>query len=1157
MKNSRKLQSAIAIVLMIVTLFTFGGCDIIMEQLGIKDVLTITATYMGEPIEVGGTLDKKYIVVEATLLKGITHVETTYVVTNFQVSPFDSSTPGDKTLQVLYTELGMTVGCSVVVPVVKKAVPVSISATYTGKDIPINGTLDKSDFNVVVTYDNGTTKPADSFSISTIDTTSTGEKHVTITYGYVDSSAIKTFTTTVKVNVVATLVGISASFVGEPLQEGDTFTKDRLLVQEVYDDGTKVTITDFEISTVDTSTAGTKTVVVSYQKNGQTYTANAQFSVVEEPVVLTGISATFANDSFSVGDTLTTSDFTVTAVYSDSNTSVVTNFTITGDTTFTTSGNHTVTLSYTHEGVTKTCNVIFEVLPEPITFVGISATFVGQPIQEGETLTKDHFLVHELYSDDSKINVTNFTFNSVDTSTAGTKQVTITYQKDGQTYTAFVDVKVVAEPVVLTGITATFANSKFYVGDTLTTHDFVVSASYSDHHDGIVTNFTIIGETTFTTSGNHTVTLSYTHQDVTKTCDVTVVVLSKLTGITAQFTNSEFYVGDTLTADDFVVIATFVDEQAVSVADFSINGAKTFDTDGEHTTTISYTFQGITRTCSVTVQVLPVPVTLTSISATFNVAKFYVGDTLENSNFAVTATFSNGSKANILNFTITSPTTFTTSGNHTVTLSYTHEGVTKTCNVTINVLQELTLTGITAKATHSDFEVGEQLRLADFVVTAQFSNDSSFTVSDFTIVEPTGTLENAGQVEVELSYTFNGQTHNTTLYINVTEVQADVVNYGMHGILSKDGKSVKVANTAKVVDTTDLQIHFLELGNKYTGDSIYIKAGDTDILIDAGSRQNSATTIKNYINKYVTDGILEYVIATHADRDHIAGMVGNSTASGYNGILYSYKVKTLIQFPLTSKSKLTDSGNLSLYGNYLEAVEYAESKGANAYTALECWNSNNESTRFEQSINETGARRYYKLSSNVEMEILYNYYYENKTSDENDYSVCIMFNQYGENYDFNNPSNPENEKHVNHFLFTGDLEESGEEHLVQYNNLPEVVLYKAGHHGSKTSSTAELLSVIKPKVVCVCCCTGSNEYTPANENQFPTQLMIDRVAPYTDLVFATTIVSTNSAGYTSLNGNITLTCNNLGINITASNNVTLLKDTAWFKANRTCPTAWK
>ena len=34
----------------------------------------------------------------------------------------------------------------------------------------------------------------------------------------------------------------------------------------------------------------------------------------------------------------------------------------------------------------------------------------------------------------------------------------------------------------------------------------------------------------------------------------------------------------------------------------------------------------------------------------------------------------------------------------------------------------------------------------------------------------------------------------------------------------------------------DLSIHFMELGNEYAGDSIYIKAGETDILIDAGSR---------------------------------------------------------------------------------------------------------------------------------------------------------------------------------------------------------------------------------------------------------------------------------------------------------------------------------
>lgn len=93
----------------------------------------------------------------------------------------------------------------------------------------------------------------------------------------------------------------------------------------------------------------------------------------------------------------------------------------------------------------------------------------------------------------------------------------------------------------------------------------------------------------------------------------------------------------------------------------------------------------------------------------------------------------------------------------------------------------------------------------------------------------------------------------------------------------------------------DLQIHFMELGNNYTGDSIYIKAGETDILIDAGSRANSTDATSEYIDRYCTDGTLEYVIATHADQDHIAGFAGavprracsNATNAKRSSILHS------------------------------------------------------------------------------------------------------------------------------------------------------------------------------------------------------------------------------------------------------------------------------
>ena len=151
---------------------------------------------------------------------------------------------------------------------------------------------------------------------------------------------------------------------------------------------------------------------------------------------------------------------------------------------------------------------------------------------------------------------------------------------------------------------------------------------------------------------------------------------------------------------------------------------------------------------------------------------------------------------------------------------------------------------------------------------------------------------------------------------------------------SSDGES----SNEEVLSSEELSIHFLELGNKYTGDCTLIKVGDTEVLIDAGSRQSSATTIRSYVDTYCEDGVLEYVIATHADQDHIAGFVGTKSGAAYNGILYNYEIGTIVQFPKTGKSALTENGNASLFGKYLDAVEYAKGRGTAVYTALDCWN---------------------------------------------------------------------------------------------------------------------------------------------------------------------------------------------------------------------------
>lgn len=316
----------------------------------------------------------------------------------------------------------------------------------------------------------------------------------------------------------------------------------------------------------------------------------------------------------------------------------------------------------------------------------------------------------------------------------------------------------------------------------------------------------------------------------------------------------------------------------------------------------------------------------------------------------------------------------------------------------------------------------------------------------------------------------------------------------------------------------DLSIHFLEVGNKYTGDCTLIKVGDTEVLIDAGSRKGSAATIVPYIQQFCTDGILEYVIATHAHQDHIAGFVGTTKV---DGVFESFVCETIIDYTLSNST-----AGIRLEYEALRDAEVAA--GAKHYTVLECWN------------NENGASRSYTLGDGITMNFLYQKFYEESTSDENDYSVCMLLTQ-GEN----------------NYLFTGDLEKDGEASLVASNDLPKCVLYKGGHHGSPTSSTAALLSAINPDIVCVCCCCGSDEYTKNVANMFPSQAFVDRIAPYTDKVYVTTIVSDNEAGYESLNGNIVVYVENGELKMRCSNNTTLFKDTDWFKANRTLPDAWK
>ncbi|MCL2032731.1 MAG: MBL fold metallo-hydrolase [Methanomassiliicoccaceae archaeon] len=354
---------------------------------------------------------------------------------------------------------------------------------------------------------------------------------------------------------------------------------------------------------------------------------------------------------------------------------------------------------------------------------------------------------------------------------------------------------------------------------------------------------------------------------------------------------------------------------------------------------------------------------------------------------------------------------------------------------------------------------------------------------------------------------------------------------GGYVVLVEDGEHDHEETKVTVIEDNDLTIHFLELGNKYTGDCVYINYGEVDILIDAGSRTSSSETIIDYINEHIQDGKIEYVIATHAHQDHIAGFYSTKTSAGApltEGVLDAFEIGTIIDYSMTNSTSATRS-------NYENTRDGLVANGTEHYTALQCYKESKE-----------GAQRVYELGPGVTMEILYQRYYENKSSSENNYSVCIMITQNG-----------------NQYLFTGDLEKEGEDALVDYyqenhGGLGHCVLLKGGHHGSSTSSHPKLLEAITPEYVIICTCAGSSEYSSTIPNQFPTQQFIDRIAEYTDKVYITTLIVNYSGGvYEPFNGNVVFMMKDGEVTITCSGNDWVLKDSDWFKDNRAAPDAWK
>lgn len=295
----------------------------------------------------------------------------------------------------------------------------------------------------------------------------------------------------------------------------------------------------------------------------------------------------------------------------------------------------------------------------------------------------------------------------------------------------------------------------------------------------------------------------------------------------------------------------------------------------------------------------------------------------------------------------------------------------------------------------------------------------------------------------------------------------------------------------------ELKVTFLDLygnsNNQQIGDSIFIEYGNIDILIDAGEKASGSCTVVPFLLERVEDKKLKMIITTHADSDHLGGMVGLSGKDMYGaleapGIEYQY----IVDFGYEADSKV--------YKDYVELRNARVQEGATYLSIKEIFNEEN-----------LEAAAHFYLGEDMFLDFLdYKTYGMADIDDDNDRSVSCLLTH--------------DEKKI---LLCGDSEKKEESYLTKLN-IGKVDVFKANHHGSPTSNTKNLLDQIRPEYVVIC---SSEE----NKYNLPKKTIISRLIEYTQNVYATFI-----------SGNIEVISKNNNITITSVKALIPVQNSTWY-----------
>lgn len=211
----------------------------------------------------------------------------------------------------------------------------------------------------------------------------------------------------------------------------------------------------------------------------------------------------------------------------------------------------------------------------------------------------------------------------------------------------------------------------------------------------------------------------------------------------------------------------------------------------------------------------------------------------------------------------------------------------------------------------------------------------------------------------------------------------------------------------EIISPRKLVVSFLDVGQ---GDAILIQTpSGKEMLIDGGGSDMVLTRLGEQLSYF--NRSLDVVVATHPDADHITGLIP---------VLEKYTVEKIILSPIDGDTPVAD-----------DFKKHIEDETSDVYRG---------------SVGDTII-----FHDGVTAKVIYpSNNYKGKKNDTNDASVSMVIT-YGDHT----------------FLLSGDLAMEREPALIKAGLEKDVTVYKAGHHGSKTSSGDQLLSYIRPEYVVI------------------------------------------------------------------------------------------